>query len=155
VEEGRLETATTLAAFAAFVVSTGPTPIVGEKSKITPRFLKHRSIRTSDRLVVSPTKFNKRDFAGFVTLEDADKMRNAIGLSNEQHHGTSFRRNKINGMLYILFILKKEKSHAKIDQKNFNKDFWICKESTAGNVNTISGLVVYPRLANPTNHMQQ
>ena len=107
--------------------------------------------KTTDRIVVSPTKFNKKEFAGFITLEDADTMRKAIGLSNEQHHGTSFHRNKTNGMLYITFVLKEEMSRTEIDRQNFKKEFWIHKESKAGNIDTIRGTVVFPRLDNPSN----
>jgi hypothetical protein len=74
------------------------TPNVDLKSKIIPQFLKDRNNKTTDRIVAS---FNKRDFPGFVTIKDADKILKVIGLSNEQHHGLYFHRSQINGMLYI------------------------------------------------------
>ena len=114
-------------------------------AKISPLFeseKKNELSLTYDRIVVSPTHFNNRKFSGYLTLEDSEVIRKAIGLETEVFHGTSFDRSD-SGELSITFRLKTLMSEEKI-KNNLNSHFWFEKWSKEGTLNKIKGCVIYP-----------
>ena len=58
--------------------SVASTPPKQEKMTIYPKYLVAEP--GFERIVVSPTKFNKKDFDGFVTCTEADLIRKKIKL---------------------------------------------------------------------------
>ena len=95
-----------------------------------------------DRIVVSPTHFNKKVFEGFISLEESQIISEAIGLKN--HHGTTFTRDD-SGELLITFKLTKRMSLEEI-KESIHKYFWFEKSSRAGFTDVISGVVIHPDL---------
>jgi hypothetical protein len=110
-------------------------------TKISPEFKRNQT--GYDRIVVTPTHFNKKQFKGFISDEEAVIISNAIGLATlNNHHGTSFYRSE-NDVLYITYKLKRNLSQQEIAD-SVNKYFWFDKESKVGNLDQISGQVVHP-----------
>ena len=96
-----------------------------------------------DRIVITPTHFNSKQFKGYISEKEADTISMAIGLKDlENHHGTSFYRNE-DDMLFITFKLKQTMSKDEV-ANSINKYFWYSKESKVGNLDKISGQVVHP-----------
>ena len=63
-------------------------------TKISPEFKRNQT--GYDRIVVTPTHFNKKQFKGFISDEEAVIISNSIGLTTlNNHHGTSFYRSEM------------------------------------------------------------
>ena len=90
-----------------------------------------------DKVVVCLTHFNKKDFDGYVSLDDARTIYKALGLNPDNHHESVFVRS-VSGLAVTL----KLKHPISID--GINKYFWYDKQSKAGNNDIISGEVIYP-----------
>ena len=95
--------------------------------KISPLFEREKRVQdegalTYDRIVVSPTHFNSKKFSGYISLEDSEVIRNAIGIKTENLHGTTFYRSPT-GELSITYRLRKEIDEQKI-KKELNSHFW-------------------------------
>ena len=114
---------------------------VVKTTRILPKFDEMED-STCDRIVVSPTHFNKKKFSGFVSFDEAQIICDAIGL--EDHHGTTFLRDDQDDLL-ITFKLGKKICRKEIVQK-IHKYFWYEKSSKEGFLNTISGIVIYPEM---------
>ena len=117
--------------------------------KIIPLFEREKKSEsknlTFDRIVVSPTHFNNSKFSGYVTIEDAEVIRSAIGIKNVDFHGTSFERLP-SGELSITFRLQREMDEQTI-KGELNSNFWFEKRSRDGNLNIVRGSVIYPFFA--------
>ena len=102
--------------------------------------------------MVTPTKFNKKDFNGYITVTEADQIRKEIKL-DQNVHGTTFSRNR-EGKLFITFKLV---SNLTLDQvqESVKKHFCINKTSSEGHLNKISGEVVHPNLEDPNSFQQK
>ena len=115
-----------------------------KKTVIVPAFsglVKETSV--IDRVTVKLTHFNKREFNGYVTREDAKhQIFQALGLDLSLHHGTFFRREDADGQLFITFKLAKVINKEELQYR----EFWYLKTSKAGKDDTISGEVVYPAM---------
>ena len=60
-------------------------------------------------VTVRVTHFNRKQFNGFVSREDArHQIFQALGHELSLHHGTFFKRPEDNGELFITFRLTKE-----------------------------------------------
>ncbi len=72
-----------------------------------------------NRIVVVPSHFNKTKYRGFITMEEANTMRMAIGLSKELIHGVMFEKSS-EGELMITYRLKSHVARQDmINQINF------------------------------------
>ena len=78
-------------------------------------------------------------------MEESEIIRKAIGIKNAVFHGTTFDRPP-SGELSITFRLKILMDEQTI-RKELNSNFWFEKVSKDGNMNRISGCVVYPSLS--------
>ena len=82
-------------------------PVKNQTARIKPVF-NSKSVGY-DRIVITLTHFNSKQFKGYISEKEADTISMAIGLKDlENHHGTSFYRNE-DDMLFITF---KTSSHA-------------------------------------------
>ena len=79
----------------------------------------------------------------FISLEESEVIRKAIGLKNTDYHGTTFHRSQ-SGDLLITYKLKSSVTEYEI-KKGLNSHFWFDKESKVGNLDRIRGRVIYPR----------
>ena len=95
---------------------------------------------------VTPTKFNKKVFDGFITSTEANLIRKEIKLAYNVH-GTTFNRNS-DGKLFITFKLVSNLTLDEI-QQSAKKYFSINKTSNAGHQDKISGEVIHPNLEGP------
>ena len=102
--------------------------------------------------MVTPTKFNKKDFDGFITHTEADLIRKEIKLDGNVH-GTTFSRSR-DGKLFITFKLVSNLTLDEI-QQSVNKYFCINKTSNAGHQDIICGEVVHPNLEENFNQREQ
>ena len=121
--------------------SVASTPLKQEKLTIDPKYLAEDS--RYDRIVVSPTKFNRKDFNGFVTCSEADLIRKEIKLDHNVH-GTTYCRNS-EGKLFITFKLVSNLTLDEV-QQSVKKYFCINKTRNEGHHNKISGEVIHPKL---------
>jgi hypothetical protein len=93
-----------------------------------------------DRLEVKITHINIIKFDGFVSIEYAKHLiYKALVLDLANHHGASFRREKIHVELFISFKLKQG-----IEPDLMRKLFSCVKPSKTGRINSIIVEVVYP-----------
>ena len=115
-----------------------------EKSTIDPLYLGEEP--GFDRIVVRPTHFNKTDFDGYITCEEANLIRKAINLE-ENVHGTTFYRNR-DGVLFITFKLVNNLTKEVI-RNTIKKYFWFKKTSSTGHLDFFSGEVVHPMWEGP------
>ena len=115
-----------------------------EKSTIDPLYLGEEP--GFDRIVVRPTHFNKTDFDGYITCEEANLIRKAINLE-ENVHGTTFYRNR-DGVLFITFKLVNNLTKEVI-RNTIKKYFWFKKASSTGHLDFVSGEVVHPMWEGP------
>ena len=124
--------------------SVASTPLKQEKKTVDPKFLAEEA--GFDRIVVTPTKFNKKVFDGFITSTEANLIRKEIKLDYNVH-GTTFNRNS-DGKLFITFKLVSNLTLDEI-QQSVKKYFSINKTSNAGHQDKISGEVIHPNLEGP------
>ena len=93
--------------------------------------------------MVTPTKFNKKDFDGFITHTEADLIRKEIKLVGNVHV-TTFSRSR-DGKLFITFKLVSNLTLDEV-QQSVKKHFCINKTSNTGHQDIICGEVVHPKL---------
>ena len=145
-----LKTWATVASSAVAVQgTTTTTTLMKSVTRISPLFEREeKSVQRNglltayDRIVVSPTHFNNGKFGGYITFEDSEVIRAAIGIQNEDFHGTTFDRSS-SGELSITFRLSREVCGEKI-KRELNSHFWFEKWSKDGILNKIRGCVIYP-----------
>ena len=96
-----------------------------------------------DRIVVMLDYFNNRVFSGFITVDEAEIIRKAVGIRSSRR--TSFDRSS-RGELSITFRLKHSFSEDEVRQE-LNSHFWFDKKSKIGNFDRVRGHVTYPTLS--------
>jgi hypothetical protein len=96
-----------------------------------------------DKIFAIHTHFNKSEFRGYVTMEDANTNRRAIALDKECCRGTTFKRSNYDNKVLITYWLKYPLSTEAVPSK-VKSHFWFTKCSKTGNGDKISGRVTYP-----------
>ena len=97
-----------------------------------------------DRIVVRLDHFNNRKFSGYITVDEAEIVRKAVGIKYSSLHGITFDRSS-KGELSITFRLKHSVREEEI-KKELNSHFWFDKKSKNGNLDRVRGHVVFPSL---------
>ena len=104
--------------------SVASTPLKQEKKTVDPKFLAEEA--GFDRIVVTPTKFNKKVFDGFITSTEANLIRKEIKLDYNVH-GTTFNSNS-DDKLFITFKLV---SNLTLDEIQQSVKKYFCINKTA------------------------